>query len=469
MADVKYSKKYQPLFKVSKKIRYKHMAGGRGSGKSHALATYLLRETYKPNEVILYTRWTMTSAKDSIIPEFIEKIELLEVDADFEITTEQIINKVTGSRILFKGINTSAGNQTAKLKSINGLTKFVLDEAEELVDETIFDKIDASIRVKNANNEVILVYNAPYKTHWIYKRFYEKRGYTDVFNGVHNDTVYIYTTYLDNIDNLSDSYLNIVEECKNTDTEKYNHVYLGRFASRAKGLVYNHWKHIRESEIPTNLPMWYAIDFGFSNSHNAMVRCMWDADNKTIYYHEIDYTTGRQPKDIATILREDWLTKKTVIYDDGNKQIIIKDKKVNGVNIYDFANNPTLLQGFDAQIQSICQQIVTKMIKSIDVEVICDAARPEAIAYLRENDINATSCIKGSGSVKAQIEMMKDVKIFYTVESINIAYELGKYAYPTKKDVNGTEYTLDDPIKMYDDLMDACRYGYCTPKLCNLI
>ena len=49
--------------------------------------------------------------------------------------------------------------------------------------------------------------------------------------------------------------------------------------------------------------------------------------------------------------------------------------------------------------------------------------------------------------------MMKDVHIFYTVESINIAYELGKYAYPTKKDVNGQEYTLDYPIKMYDDLI----------------
>ena len=68
-----------------------------------------------------------------------------------------------------------------KLKSINGLTCFVLDEAEELVDESIFDKIDASIRTKDANNEVILVYNAPYRTHWIYKRFYEKRGYTDCF------------------------------------------------------------------------------------------------------------------------------------------------------------------------------------------------------------------------------------------------------------------------------------------------
>ena len=130
-----------------------------------------------------------------------------------------------------------------------------MDEAEELVDETIFDKIDASIRVKSANNKVILVYNSPYKTHWIYKRFYEKRGYTDVFNGVHNDTVYIYTNYLDNLDNLSDSYLNMVKECKETDEEKYNHVYLGRFASRAKGLVYNHWKHIRESEIPSNRPI----------------------------------------------------------------------------------------------------------------------------------------------------------------------------------------------------------------------
>ena len=33
----------------------------------------------------------------------------------------------------------------------------------------------------------------------------------------------------------------------------------------------------------------------------------------------------------------------------------------------------------------------------------------------------------------------------------------------------GVEYALDDPIKMYDDLMDACRYGYCTRKIRNLI
>ena len=212
MSDLKYNRKYQPLFRTKKNIRYKHVTGGRGSGKSHALSVYLLMKTYNKGEVILYTRYTMVSASLSIIPEFYEKIELLGVGDDFETVGDTITNKSTGSKIIFKGIKTSTGNQTAALKSINGLTCWVIDEAEELVDETIFDKIDASIRVKNANNEVILVYNAPYKTHWIYKRFYEKRGYTDVFNGVHNDTSYIYTTYLDNIDNLSDSYLNIVDE-----------------------------------------------------------------------------------------------------------------------------------------------------------------------------------------------------------------------------------------------------------------
>ncbi len=469
MGDVKYSRKYQPLFRESDKIRYKHMAGGRGSGKSHCLATYLLNKTYNEHEVILYTRWTMTSAKDSIIPEFLEKIELLNVEKDFNVTNEQIINAHTGSKILFKGINTSAGNQTAKLKSINGLTCFVLDEAEELVDESIFDKIDASIRTKDANNEVILVYNAPYRTHWIYKRFYEKRGYTDCFNGTYDDTIYIYTTYLDNLYNLDAKFLKIVNDCKRDDTEKYEHIYLGHFASHAKGLVYKHWKPIKERDIPDGLPMWYAIDFGFSNSHNAMVRCYWDKDSNTIYYHEIDYTTGRQPNDIATLLREDWLNKRTLIYSNNDIKLVIENKKVNGVSIYDIAENPKLLTGIEDDLQFIVQACVVKMIKGIDVEVICDSARPEAIQFLRENNINATSCIKGKGSIKEQIEMMKSINIFYTTESLNIAWELGKYGYSTKKDAQGTEYTLDDPVKMYDDLMDAARYGYCTPKICNLI
>ena len=37
------------------------------------------------------------------------------------------VNKMTKSRIMFRGIKTSSGNQTAKLKSIQGITTFVCD------------------------------------------------------------------------------------------------------------------------------------------------------------------------------------------------------------------------------------------------------------------------------------------------------------------------------------------------------
>ena len=78
MSDLKYNRKYQPLFRTKKNIRYKHVKGGRGSGKSHALSVYLLMKTYNKGEVILYTRYTMVSASLSIIPEFYEKIEFID-------------------------------------------------------------------------------------------------------------------------------------------------------------------------------------------------------------------------------------------------------------------------------------------------------------------------------------------------------------------------------------------------------
>ena len=171
--DVKYSDKYEPLFESNENIRYKHVVGGRGSAKSHAVSTYLLTKTFNRDEVILFSRYTMSSAKISVIPEFTEKIELLGYTDVFSITENVITNTITGSKIIFKGLNTSSGNQRAAIKSINGLTCWVLGEAEELVDESLFNKINLSIRKKGVTNQIILIYNSTYRTHWIYNRFYE--------------------------------------------------------------------------------------------------------------------------------------------------------------------------------------------------------------------------------------------------------------------------------------------------------
>ena len=149
---------------------------------------------------ILFTRYTMTSAHLSIIPEFLEKIGLLGFENVFSINKADVLNTNNNSDILFRGIRTSAGNQTASLKSLQGISTWVLDEAEELVDENIFDTIDLSIREKNIQNRIILILNPVTKEHWIYNRFFEEKGVEGGFNGVKDNVCYIHSTYLDNND-----------------------------------------------------------------------------------------------------------------------------------------------------------------------------------------------------------------------------------------------------------------------------
>ena len=160
-------------FVNDKNCRYYIITGGRGSSKSYSITTYLNLLTFQKGYRILFTRYTMASAHLSIIPEFLEKIEALDVSEHFEINKSEIVNKLTGSDIIFRGIKTSSGNQTASLKSLQGIGVWVLDEAEELVDEETFDKIDLSIRQKGVHNRIILILNPTTKEHWIYKRFFE--------------------------------------------------------------------------------------------------------------------------------------------------------------------------------------------------------------------------------------------------------------------------------------------------------
>ena len=72
---IELNPKYKPL--LADPSRYFVVTGGRGSGKSYSVNLMALLLTFEPNQNILFTRYTMTSAFTSIIPEFREKIETL--------------------------------------------------------------------------------------------------------------------------------------------------------------------------------------------------------------------------------------------------------------------------------------------------------------------------------------------------------------------------------------------------------
>jgi phage terminase large subunit-like protein len=244
---------YKPLFYEQPETRYFLITGGRGSGKSWTLALFLLNLTYEKGHVILFTRYTLVSAFISIIPEFLDKIEIMGKVNDFEVTQSEIINKLTGSKILFRGIKTSSGVNTANLKSIAGLSTWVIDEAEELTDPDVFDKVDLSIRAKDNFNRVILVMNPAYKSHWIYNDFVKKKR---------SDTTYIHTTYLDNKINLSDSFIQAAEKTKRENPARYEHLFLGTWLDDADGLLWNRQiiAKTRISEAPNLTRIIVAID-----------------------------------------------------------------------------------------------------------------------------------------------------------------------------------------------------------------
>ena len=175
----------------------------------------------------------MTSAEKSVIPEFTEKLEVQNIEADFELTGRTYLNKKSKTELYFMGLKTSSGIQTASLKSIHGLSTWYLEEAEEIVDdgteetECTFDKIDNSIRKKGVDLRTILTWNPSNEDSFVYQRFFKSRGVDITFNGVIDDTLYIYTTYKDNLENLHPSFIKKAEETKIANPPRYEHIYMG--------------------------------------------------------------------------------------------------------------------------------------------------------------------------------------------------------------------------------------------------
>lgn len=246
---IKINDKFKPLFE--EKTRYYIITGERGASKSFTANLYLTLKLLQLNQTILFTRFTLSSAKDSIIPEFNEKIEMLELDGKFDIQTHDITHHANNSNILFRGIKTSAGIQTAKLKSLANVNIWVLDEAEELVEESIFDKIDLSIRAKDQTNMIVLILNPASRRHWIYNRFFKDKVKED-YNGIHKNTTYIYTTLEDNYENINKDLLNELKELKKSDPEKYKKRMGSSWLDEEEDIVFNYSQLNRFKEVDIN-------------------------------------------------------------------------------------------------------------------------------------------------------------------------------------------------------------------------
>lgn len=422
--ELELSKKYEPLFKWLSCSESDELhavdtvviTGGRYSQKSFGVGTFLCVAAKDFNHRILYTRYTLKSAEDSIIPEFNEKIELLNCHNSFNVTSDRIEGANNASKIVFKGIKTSSGNQTANLKSLKGFSMFVLEEAEEMPSFDNWDKIKKSIRALDVRNLNILILNPTVKTHWIYEELFEDKGVHEGFNGVVGNVLYIHSSYLD-MDRkyIPDSiymdfedkrkaheiYINTPKDQRDKLDSKtvkkalyYKHIVLGGWLDNAEGVVFDNWSI---GAFDESLPFGFGQDWGFSIDPTTLVKCAVDKKKKRIYVKECFGKPGMNTQEIYL------------------------------ANLFYAGQNG---------------------------EIIGDSAEPRLISEIKAKGLNIKAAVKGPGSVTAGIKALQEYEIIVDPSSTEIVKELNNYVWHDKK--SGV------PVDAFNHRIDPIRY-YCYP------
>ena len=440
---MKINKLYKPLLSAEYRkrfgIRYVIITGGRGSGKSHIIPIVVHDISFNTDNVLLISRFTMESAKTSIIPEFVKALENRGSGSFFKVVEKEIVNNLSNSKILFKGIKTGSKTQTANLKSITGLNVWVVDEAEELHDEEAFDDADGSVREKHKENLIILSLNTYRigKNHFIKKRFFTDKGISEGFNGVIDNVLYIHTTYKNNRENLSESSLQNIENSKSeySDAEivffsknkyyfkdpyyyteqhkvrysnRYNERFLGKFPESVSGLVYPLYSVVDEMPVGAKkLPL--GLDYGYINDPLALVDVRFLDGN--IYVDELIYETGLTNLDNANFPNRVTLEKK------------LRDLRIKK-NRY----------------------------------IIADTNEPKTNDSLIDLGYNVVKTKKYAGSVADNINSVRPYKLNVTKRSTHIIFELNNYMY----DNEDTSAVIKNPIKKHDHALNAIAYSVAT-------
>lgn len=202
--------------------RYKVMYGGRGSGKSHAAARYLLLAGMAKTERVLCTREVQKSIKDSVHRLLSDQIENLGLQGYYDVL-ETVIRGRNGTEFLFNGLS----NQTSSsIKSFEGVTKCWCEEAQTISKKS-WDILIPTIRTEGS--EFIITFNPELESDNTFQRFI-----THPPPDCHSEFI----NYFDNPffpETLEQERLH----CKATEsTEDYNNIWEGMCRSAVTGAIY---------------------------------------------------------------------------------------------------------------------------------------------------------------------------------------------------------------------------------------
>jgi len=197
------------------------------------------------------------------------------------------------------------------------------------MNERTFDDINFSFREKNAKTRILLILNPEEKTHWIYNRFFkgkldDGKDIPDEFNGVIGNVRYIHTTYLDNLNNLDENFLQEVENLKNSNLKKYNHQFLGHWQDELETCLFKSKYIQRQDNIPQLKKIVVAVDPAVTSNKNS--------DETGIIVAGMDHSDNFYVLEDASLKGTpiEWANRVNEVYQRWSANIIVAERNQGG-------------------------------------------------------------------------------------------------------------------------------------------
>ena len=283
---------------LDSKSRVTQHIGGTRSGKTYAILQYLIVKGIENKETITIVRKTIPSLKRTVIKDFKDILQGLNIWQDENYNITDRIYNLYDSTIQFLSTD-----DADKLRGIKSTILFV-DEASEIDEESYFQ-----LSIRTSGN-IILAYNptiSPY--HWI-RQMQDCERYV--------------TTYKDNI-YLPKEMVKAIEELQHTN-EKYWKIYgKGEFAPNDKAIFQFDICDTIDGDF-----VCFGYDSGYSNDPASLVAVYKNSD--TLYLEELIYETGLVTKDIIDRFTKLEIDKSQTIWCDSSEPRLIEELYRSGFN-----------------------------------------------------------------------------------------------------------------------------------------
>jgi phage terminase large subunit len=283
---------------LDSKSRVTQHIGGTRSGKTYAILQFLIVKGIENKETITIVRKTIPSLKRTVIKDFKDILQGLNIwqDENFNIT-DRIYN-LYDSTIQF--LSTDDADKLRGIKS----TILFIDEASEIDEESYFQ---LSIRT---SGRIILAYNptiSPY--HWIRKM---------------PDCERFVTTYKDNI-YLPKEMVKAIEELQFTNPKYYTIYGKGEFAANERAIYEFDIVDSFEAEFIA-----FGLDWGYSQDPTAVVAVYKNGND--LYLEEVMYDRGLVMNEIADKLTKLDINKSYEIWCDSSEPRSVEELYRSGFN-----------------------------------------------------------------------------------------------------------------------------------------